>query len=104
MTPEGEVKREIRAILRSYEPKVFWFMPVTTGMGQRGIPDFIVCVNGWFLGIEAKADDKSLVSLMQDIVKGKIKEAKGYWIRIDKTNLHLISGIINALLAQEKHV
>jgi hypothetical protein len=33
-------------------------MPVQSGYGVHGIPDFIVCWHGWFIAIECKAPGK----------------------------------------------
>lgn len=52
-TPEGVVKAAIKAYLNSL-PNCWWFMPVSTGHGAHGIPDFVVCYSGFFLAIEAK--------------------------------------------------
>lgn len=34
---------------------VWFFMPVSSGMGHMGIPDFICCYKGRFIAIETKA-------------------------------------------------
>jgi pantoate kinase len=52
-TPEGKVKAKIKAILK--EHNVYYAMPMGTGFGNSGVPDFLCCVNGEFLAIEAKA-------------------------------------------------
>jgi hypothetical protein len=53
-TPEGTVKYKIKAYLKSLEPQLWGFMPVPTGYGVRGIPDFVGCYKGRFFAIEAK--------------------------------------------------
>lgn len=55
-TPEGAVKDKVKKLLK--EHGIFFFMPVSNGMGQVGIPDIIACMDGWFLGIECKAPGK----------------------------------------------
>ncbi len=52
-TPEGKVKDDIKAWLIAHG--VWFFMPVPTGRGVIGIPDFICCWNGLFIAIEAKS-------------------------------------------------
>lgn len=52
-TPEAKVKAKIKAILKSYD--AYYAMPIGTGYGNSGVPDFLVCLNGEFLAIEAKA-------------------------------------------------
>ena len=54
-TPEGTVKYKIKEYLKSLAPALWYFMPVPTGYGVRGIPDFVGCYKGRFFAIEAKA-------------------------------------------------
>lgn len=53
MTPEGKVKKKVKAILD--EMDVYYFMPGTHGYGSSGVPDIIGCYKGTFIGIECKA-------------------------------------------------
>lgn len=67
-TPEGKVKDEIKAELLclgiyplgylfdhpEIKPNGFYFMPVASTFGVKGVPDFILCVRGKFLAVEAK--------------------------------------------------
>lgn len=57
MTPEGKVKEKIKQVLR--EHGAYYHMPVQNGMGKPSL-DFIGCVNGRFLAVEAKAERGSL--------------------------------------------
>jgi hypothetical protein len=61
MTPEGKVKRWVDALLGSFGQRLpMWvFKPVQYGMGTRAL-DYIVNVNGRFLAIETKDEDKWL--------------------------------------------
>ncbi len=52
MTPETKVKKQIKAYLDSIG--AYYFMPVQTGYGTKTI-DFLCCIRGTFVGIEAKA-------------------------------------------------
>lgn len=49
---EADVKDAIKTILK--RRGAWYYMPVQTGYGQHGIPDFVVCYKGYFVGIEAK--------------------------------------------------
>lgn len=53
MTPEGEVKKQVRKLLSGYE-RVHVSMPVQNGMGKQML-DFHCVVNGFALVIETKA-------------------------------------------------
>ena len=57
-TPEGKVKTAIKSVLK--DEGVYYFMPRGTLLGRRGVSDFICCVNGKFLAIEAKAGANKL--------------------------------------------
>ena len=52
-TPEAKVKAKIKAILKAHN--VYYAMPIGTGYGNSGVPDFLCCVNGKFVAIEANA-------------------------------------------------
>ena len=52
-TPEGKVKDKIKKILKAHN--IYFAMPMGTGYGNAGVPDFLCCINGKFMGIEAKA-------------------------------------------------
>ena len=60
MTPEAKVKAEVRKILDSYKPDLYYFSPAANGYGRVGIPDIICCVGGRFLAIECKAGKNTL--------------------------------------------
>ena len=53
LTPEGRVKQDVKKLLT--ELGIWFFMPVQTGYGVGGIPDFICCWRGLFIAIECKA-------------------------------------------------
>ena len=52
-TPEAVVKAKIVKTLQ--ELGCWYFMPPANGYGRAGIPDFIGCMNGLLIAIEAKA-------------------------------------------------
>ena len=70
-TPEGKVKEVIKKFFATQLKKAWVYMPVPTGYGKRGVPDFIVCIPttitsemvgmtlGLFVAVEAKAEDKN---------------------------------------------
>lgn len=73
-THESRVKDQIKRVLKS--KGIWYFMPVSNGMGKHGVPDFICCMKGKFLGIEAKAEGGSL-SKHQEICISEIRQAGG---------------------------
>ena len=56
MTPEGKVKAELDAYLKSLGDDCWWFKPMNFGYGRNGIPDYIICYKGFFLAPETKRE------------------------------------------------
>ena len=74
MTPEAKVKKQIRAILERVG--AYYSMPIGSGFGNAGTPDFLVCHKGLFIGIEAKAGRGKPTALQEHNLK-RIMEAGG---------------------------
>jgi Holliday junction resolvase len=74
LTPEGRVKAAVKKVLDA--EGVWYFMPAANGYGRAGIPDFICCVNGYFLAIECKAGNNE-PTLLQERELDRIIKAGG---------------------------
>lgn len=81
---EKDVKAAVRAILD--EAGAWHYMPVQTGYGVKGIPDFIACLRGKFLSVETKFG-KNKESAWQKRQGQAIREARGLYFVINETNL-----------------
>jgi len=79
-TPEGIVKKQIKALLTAHG--TWFFLPVSSGFGVHGIPDFVGCHNGRCFGVEAKAPGKK-ASALQLRQKSLMEAAGAKWILID---------------------
>ena len=93
-TPEAKVKKQIRAILDEYG--AYYAMPIGSGYGNSGVPDFLVCYKGWFIGIEAKAG-KGKTTALQDMNLAKITRAGGLTLVINEFNLQGINNLLDTL-------
>lgn len=81
-TPEGRVKAAVKKYLQ--EIGAWYFMPVQNGMGVTGVPDFIACIDGQFVGIECKAPGKiNNTSTNQKIQLDGIHAAGGLALVVD---------------------
>lgn len=80
-TPEGTVKDDIKALLQSYGDRLYYFMPVQTGYGKRGL-DFFVCFKGMFIAIEVKRKGGYAKKFQTDLVE-EVRDAHGYAIVTD---------------------
>lgn len=99
---EKKVKQEVKKALNDLE--VYWFMPPANGYGRSGIPDFVVCADGHFIGVECKAPSrKDNVSELQKREGAKIVTHGGAWILVydDETLNQLRSYILIQNIGRE---
>ena len=61
-------------------------MPIGTGYGNSGVPDFLVCHAGHFVGIEAKAGKGKTTALQEDNMQ-RIRESGGTTLVVNENNL-----------------
>ena len=92
-TPEAKVKAKIKDLLKKYG--VYYAMPIGTGYGNAGVPDFLCCVGGHFLAIEAKANGGKPTALQLKNIN-QINTCGGTAVVIDETNLTMLEAILKA--------
>lgn len=90
-TPEAKVKAKIKAILKRYG--IYYAMPIGTGYGNSGVPDFLCCVNGKFVAIEAKAGKGQATALQLKNLQ-EIDASGGYSLIIREDNYAYLERII----------
>jgi len=100
-TPEVKVKNKIKAMLKKYD--VYYAMPIGSGYGNAGVPDFLCCVNGKFMGIEAKAGSNQPTALQYKNLENIIK-AQGYALVINESNIDFLEGTIKLIKGVEGNV
>lgn len=86
-TPEGKVKDKIKKILKAHN--IYYAMPHGAGFGNAGVPDFLCCMNGKFMAIEAKANGGETTALQDKNLK-EIEDCGGFAWVIDETNINLL--------------
>ena len=96
-TPEAKVKEKIKKILK--ERGAWYAMPIGTGYGNSGVPDFLVCLNGEFLAIEAKAG-RGVPTALQEKNMRDIEKAGGRTLVINEQSLEL--KVLEAILENMK--
>jgi hypothetical protein len=84
MTPEAKVKAKVKRILDKVN--CYYFCPATGGYGRSGVPDFIACFRGHFVGIECKAGDNKPTALQQNELR-KIELNEGSACVINEGNV-----------------
>ena len=94
-TPEAKVKAKIKAILKAHN--IYYAMPIGTGYGNSGVPDFLCCVNGKFLAIEAKAGNGKTTALQEKNLR-QIQDSNGWSMVVDEESIEEVQIILNILL------
>ena len=59
MTPEMKVHAWLKKELLRRYPDCYIYKPRAGSYGKKGVPDFICCIDGKFVGIEVKASIKN---------------------------------------------
>lgn len=87
-TPESKVKKRVVEILKHYG--AYYFYPVTGGFGASGVPDIIVCYNGYFIGIECKAGTNKPTALQEQNLE-RIQKSGGISMVINEDNVGYVT-------------
>lgn len=90
-TPEAKVKAQIRKILEKHG--VYYAMPIGTGYGNSGVPDFLCCVKGFFVAVEAKAGKGKTTALQDDHIT-RIVDSGGVALVVRETNLDELERVL----------
>ena len=92
MTPEGKVKKSVRQVLDRLG--AYYVMPVTGGYGRQGAPDFLVCYQGKFFGIETKAG-KGKTTALQELNLSQIRDAGGVALVVYEDDVKDLEATLN---------
>lgn len=92
-TPEAKVKQKVKALLIKHN--VWYCMPVGGMLGRSGVPDFLVCCNGQFIGIETKAG-KGKCTALQKLELDSIRQAGGITLVVNENNLNDLENVLDA--------
>lgn len=98
MTPEGKVKKQIKAVLDRH--RCYYFMPVQNGMGAPGLDFHCTVPGGMSLNIEAKAPGKKPTA-RQLLTMEAMRSAGAYTIVVDGTEASLVA--LDELIGMLKH-
>lgn len=99
MTPEAKVKKKVREVLNEFG--AYYVMPVTGGYGKQGAPDFLVCYQGKFIGIECKAGSGKPTALQERNLQ-EIEEAGGVALVINEENVSRVVAVLTSIKKQEQ--
>ena len=92
---EAWVKDRVKDILNAR--KAYYFMPPASRFGKSGVPDFIVCYKGLFIGIETKARGNVPTELQEEQMR-LIRGAGGVSMVIDEHNYVMVAEFLDGLV------
>ena len=98
MTPEAKVKAKVHAALKAVDAYAVNY--IGGQYAKAGTPDILVCLDGRFIGIEAKAGSNKPTALQIKALRD-IDKAGGLALVINESNLHyLVMCLSNIRLGQ----
>lgn len=81
---EKDVKENVKLMCK--QAGAYYAMPHGAGYGRAGIPDFLICHYGQFIGVETKyAGNKPSANQRRELID--IESANGTALVINETNL-----------------
>ena len=95
MTPERRVKTQVRKVLDKLG--AYYVMPVTGGYGNSGAPDFLVCLQGRFIGIECKAGKNTTTPLQEKNLR-QVERSDGIALVINDENVGVFEETLGRVL------
>jgi len=95
---EKEVKQRIAETLAKHN--AYWVMPVTFGFGASGHPDFVCCVYGYMIGIEAKKSAKEKPRPLQVKRLKELQAAGGIALVIHGGNVDQLPKLLHFMREQ----
>jgi hypothetical protein len=95
MTPERRVKTQVRKVLDKLG--AYYVMPVTGGYGNSGAPDFLVCLQGRFIGIECKAGKNTTTPLQEKNLR-QVERSGGIALVINDENVGVFEETLGRVL------
>lgn len=92
---ESYVKEKIKILLKAR--KIWYFMPAMGQFGRAGVPDFICCVRGRLLAIEAKVGGNIPTELQQREIEN-INTAQGVAVVVNENRLEALACLLDSML------
>lgn len=91
MKKEADVKARVKQVLKAH--KAWYTMPFQAGYSAAGVPDFLVCWQGKFIGIETKFGSNKPTALQQRQL-GDIMRAGGQALVINERNVNQLDELL----------
>jgi hypothetical protein len=99
-TPEAKVKAKIHKALK--EAGAYAVNYIGGAFANNGTPDILACLDGRFIGVEAKAG-KGKPTALQVLSLKRIDDAGGLALVINETNLEYLSAALGNIHAAKSN-
>jgi len=90
-TPESKIKSKAKLALARLG--AYYTFPITSGFGNSGVPDILVCYRGVFIGLECKANGNKPTRLQESHIK-EINMNGGIAFVVDEHNIDNLYAIL----------
>jgi hypothetical protein len=97
VTPEGRVKARITALLKTYEPDIYWNMPVPGGYGKSRL-DYDGAIRGRAFAIEAKRPGKDMTTRQEGTVEDMQRGGVMCFMVATDDDLAILKGWLDAIV------
>lgn len=95
MASEKAFERKVKTFLR--EQGAYFLKTWSNGIQRKGVPDLLCCINGYFVGVELKADDGKPSELQMKNVEW-IRKANGFAFVLYPSAYQRFVEFVNGLL------
>ena len=99
MRNEGDVKKEVKKFLAT--TNAWYFMPVPTGFGVQGVPDFVGILGGRGFFIETKFGRGKLTEWQEKQIAAIRRAGGRVWV-VNEKNLADFVSVFTAIMELEK--
>lgn len=94
MRRERDVKEQVKRILKRLD--AWYTMPYQAGFSQPGVPDFLICLGGRFVGLETKfGDNKPTAHQRRQLVA--LRRAGAVSLVVNEKNIERLESVLLAV-------
>lgn len=101
MASEKNFENKVKGFLK--EQGCWCLKTWSNGVQRSGVPDLLICCNGWFVGVELKAPNGKPSELQLWNLR-KIEESGGYGILLYPRDYELFKTFVRALIQSDASV
>lgn len=98
MAEEKQFENKVKRFLT--EKEIWYLKTWSNGIQRKGVPDLLICCNGYFVGVELKAEYGKPSELQKWNIE-KIRDAGGIGIIVYPHQYEMFKNLIHSLLTDD---